>query len=57
MDPANPTIKYKSITVYRGIVRLFMHITGRVIRKKKSYYNNVKKLSYNIVEGEGVVKK
>lgn len=35
MDPENPTIKYKSITVYRGIVRLFMHITGRVIRGKK----------------------
>lgn len=54
MDPANPTINYKSITPYR---RMFMNITSLSRKKTVSSYNNVKEVSYNIVEGDGVVKK
>lgn len=54
MDPAYPTINYKSITPYR---RMFMNITSLSRKKTVSSYNNVKEVSYNIVEGDGVVKK
>lgn len=57
MDPAYPTINYKSITPYRRIVRMFMNITSLSRKKTVSSYNNVKEVSYNIVEGDGVVKK